>query len=1106
MHDTDAETARDSALAIHIRHLLLDYVVQHITTNYIELTEQAVVDLWAQYFEKIPTTDPNSLTLPTDPFDTLTRIHGLATLERFQEKFQSTPGAIQLIKRLIKAETGKPKSDRVSLQESSFESSVPVCRPFSPILTTRAIRETPRAKAESPKLLDSLPPVHQEFLSSQGIAPIGVEPILETSVKQDEVLKTNWRLRPEEHDAVRSLLRSVLTGPPKGYKNRHLDFSARPDSPPIPSRIPEPQFIPIFPRRRRVGSGVHEGDPPPTGLEGIASLPAVILPPAEIDELEPELHRQNMVIVDGWQAYRSSPSPTPSPSSSQEDQLDELFMESPDTTPPPVRPTKMDVVLIPRVGRIGGEKTKPLPIGHGTDLGNFLLPHVQKAPTASPASHFSLEPSVSMVGQADSACELTLDIDHQDLDDDVAGLYGHQKQDPRDLILKDKLDEKRQLLMDVPVLPPPNEHPPNALFLPSSLRDFVTPSKAKDQTNVKHPTHLFLKKAKGIPSLNVELSWVPIAAKTRIPTSSEIIKVTSLFDTDLPSTQMAALLGKVPATVSDSELPAWADTWSRRYRSSLSPELDDPDPEISRCEIILSRKERRRVAGLPNEVQDEEMEDSYDALDPEDAPIDDRSAKRPRLSWDECLDDSGIAFDAPSHDSQIFLGDAESYPYDGDKENLLPHDEPYHEYHAPAFPAAECNEEYDPYSAFPAESQRSLDHQEVSSINESREFPTQLPVPRDETAASDNPYVSMFEPDPNTIMNGLKTAKHSSYPPSPDIASHSLGIAAFAKLRAKKITVSVPESLPPTVTHDAPTRLEAPSYSAPENIYDRNTLRLPSPWTPPESLHRYMVSMDLVQKQGLVRCLRSRSCSIDLVERDSLGGVDIILDPNTAIIFTNLLILPSECADLVSRVAQQSWFFSRLLVIFDAYPTAYSYRSRDTCNTASELFAYSPPVIKALGKLRRDLGISEGCGTKRQACVVQYAFADTVEEAAKFTRYFGDFAEANDDSRGMIWGDRAWLDDDVPEGEQDLAAADGMNQFAAYLILCQIDLGEFLELSAEARVEKFGAFVGVERMVRRSCFRRLEGNDFSFCRSCSIRLLSSGCRPCSLRTLRWSLL
>lgn len=47
---------------------------------------------------------------------------------------------------------------------------------------------------------------------------------------------------------------------------------------------------------------MREGDRPPSGLEGITSLPAIILPPVKIEELEPELHQQNMVIVDGWRA------------------------------------------------------------------------------------------------------------------------------------------------------------------------------------------------------------------------------------------------------------------------------------------------------------------------------------------------------------------------------------------------------------------------------------------------------------------------------------------------------------------------------------------------------------------------------------------------------------------------------------------------------------------------------------------------------------------------------------------------------------------------------------------------------------------------------------
>lgn len=72
---------------------------------------------------EIPTADPYSLTLPTDPFETLTRLHALGSCEPFQEKFQSTPGAIQYIKKLIKPQTGKPKSERVAFEESQCERS-----------------------------------------------------------------------------------------------------------------------------------------------------------------------------------------------------------------------------------------------------------------------------------------------------------------------------------------------------------------------------------------------------------------------------------------------------------------------------------------------------------------------------------------------------------------------------------------------------------------------------------------------------------------------------------------------------------------------------------------------------------------------------------------------------------------------------------------------------------------------------------------------------------------------------------------------------------------------------------------------------------------------
>ncbi|KAK7035745.1 hypothetical protein R3P38DRAFT_3311737 [Favolaschia claudopus] len=1097
MHD-DANVHEDSALIPHIRHLLLNYVVQHITTDYIQLTEQAVVDLWAQYFVEIPTADPASLTLLRDPFAVLTRIHGLGTLPPFQEKFQSTPGAIQHIKSLIKPLAGRLKADRAALLESNHE-AYPFVAPFAPILTTRAIRETPKPKAMAPHLIDSLPTSHRVFLSSQTIEPIGVEQIPETAVKQDEVLDTTWQLNPEQHDSVRSLLRAVFTGPSKGHKNRYLNFASRPDSPPI-SNFPELEFLPIFPRRRRAGSGARENDPPPSGLHGMASLPAVILPPVKVEEIEPQLHRQNMVIVDGWQTLRSSPSPTPSPPSSQEDQIDELFMESPNTTPPPVRPSKIEVVQIPRVKRIGGQRAKPPAMGHGTEyfctlhnfwslihrfwasLATFLLPHVRKDLPNEPPLRASPQPSVSMIGQADPGCDPTADV-REDLDYEVAGLYGHRKQDPRDLILREKPDDKRQLLMEVPLLRPPNEHPPNALFLPSSLADLVAPLKVKGQANVEPPPHKFLKKAKGIPSLNVELSWVPIAAQTRIPTSSEVIKVTCLFDEDNPFSNLSRIetLLNLPIILSDSEL--YSETWGRRYPQKLDLEVHDKDFEV-RMEIILSRKERRRAAGLPEEIEDDSMDGLDSTMDSDDVSLDDRSGKRPRLDQEQYFEDSGVAFDDPwqlNFDNPQLYDDYNSLPYayDNNKENLPPRSDP--PYDEPFdLPVAQYIEEFDPQdTAFPVTASQTRQYDpDAVFIDEPREFvalsfeslpiasapPTQLKDPPNNDYLSNTPPSLLLESNPNKLANDPAVSV-PRLTPLPEISSHSHAIAQFAQLRAKKINIIPPPSPSASVDQIVPAVEEHP-HSIPDSVYDRNTLRLPPRWTFPTSQHRYMVSMDLVQKQGLIHCFRSRSCLIDLVEREFLGGVDVILDPHTAVMFTNIFVLSSECAELASRIAQQSWCYSRLLVVFEAYPESYSYRSKDTCDKRSELFAYSKPVVKALGKLRRDLGISEGCGVKREGCLVQYAFADTVEEAAIFTRCFGDMAEGNDDeSRGAIWGDRTWFEDELPEGEEDLAAVEGMNRFAAYLILCQVDLGDFLELSPEVRVERHGAFVGVERMT-----------------------------------------
>lgn len=264
---------------------------------------------------------------------------------------------------------------------------------------------------------------------------------------------------------------------------------------------------------------------------------------------------------------------------------------------------------------------------------------------------------------------------------------------------------------------------------------------------------------------------------------------------------------------------------------------------------------------------------------------------------------------------------------------------------------------------------------------------------------------------------GRQSSTHSDLIHVPEIACHTLGIATFASLRAKKAVAK--ETLldidcTPGPEHE-PKFCSPPNIRvAPEEIFDKNTLQICTEnFFYPTSLHKYMASLEVLQRQVLVRSLRSQECSVDLVERETLGGCDLIVDPYSAVIFSPIFTLPSQCEALVEKVAQQSWLFTRLLVIFEAYPASHAYKTVD--DLASTPYAYTPPILKAIKKFRRDVSIAEACGSKRSGISLQYAFADQVPAAALYTRHFGDLAESLDQTEGAIWGDRAWLDEEYGE-------------------------------------------------------------------------------------------
>ncbi|EGN93568.1 hypothetical protein SERLA73DRAFT_97495, partial [Serpula lacrymans var. lacrymans S7.3] len=147
--------------------------------------------------------------------------------------------------------------------------------------------------------------------------------------------------------------------------------------------------------------------------------------------------------------------------------------------------------------------------------------------------------------------------------------------------------------------------------------------------------------------------------------------------------------------------------------------------------------------------------------------------------------------------------------------------------------------------------------------------------------------------------------------------------------------------------------------------------------------------MDFIQKRNLVCSFQSDIYAVDLVERQALGDVDLILDPDSAIIFVSLLSLPSQVKHIIQRLEQQTWRFSHILVIFEAFPSVHVFKSDECSSNRPIPYAYTPPTQKAIKTLRRILDISDAYQTL-------------------FTRHFGNLVEINDPRSGILWGQRDW--------------------------------------------------------------------------------------------------
>lgn len=259
----------------------------------------------------------------------------------------------------------------------------------------------------------------------------------------------------------------------------------------------------------------------------------------------------------------------------------------------------------------------------------------------------------------------------------------------------------------------------------------------------------------------------------------------------------------------------------------------------------------------------------------------------------------------------------------------------------------------------------------------------------------------------------------------PDILTERLQLSSFLYHRGKGNNL-LPENVISSPHPQEPLKeAQEPAEQLQEESFDRwapadfvaeiKALPLPEDWNDPSTQHTYLVSLDLLQKRSLLHLLESNLCAVRVVDREyltSLGiasipdqavssldapvEVSIIPSPHCAVVFFSLAALPSQTQyqTLLASLSTHSFSFSRILLILEAFPRALLYRTKlaKAADSRDMPYAYSPPVIKAVKKVRRDLALREGLGEKSSTCKVDLAFADSVEESAMHVRNFGDIA------------------------------------------------------------------------------------------------------------------
>ncbi|CDO73083.1 hypothetical protein BN946_scf185007.g137 [Trametes cinnabarina] len=661
---------RELELRAHIRSLLSQYALTHLATDHLAWTEDTVANTLAACLHTIPATDSTAVALPVDPFDWLNRHWHLSMLDLYDEKWRvPDKQALEYLKQQMNSKAIRTSNadrewaidddgeamntirsiDMLSWRSGDFADffdAFMMRRPMSPILSARAIRETP-ALGQG-RYSEKVPQSNKQMLQSFSIGTVKNVVLNEPNISTDDVLANKIPMDARTHREVVALVNTVpfftkrsQDGPP-----HFIAEFLRADSP--PPDLPELEALPMFPRR---GRSLHDRDSELAGLEEADpfSIPrtmshlatSVLSSVVMREEDEEDLAEEHLVVVNGWQAFRSSSPPsagTPSLGGSSSE-VDELFMpSSPHSELFEANQLYMEEYEMPRLKRPGGHFDRRLP--PQDKLSDFLpslmrtasscRPRIMASPKSQPSSPRTTL-TAAMLGQPPSpAPAINLQYDPTcgpSSDDTIAFALNTvekacenclQNGDPGEVILSEKLDEKDGLLMDVPRMCPPNEHTPSDMFLPTGLTELLVPPKTHqrhstaDRANASeaNPVIACLKKAKGLQPLQIELSWIPFKYGRTMPTDEEAADVQNDPCPQLAKridmapdeivTKLGALLDDSMAFSSQPTKPEVTPStiaWSSHEGGEDLP-LTSYTFEAERV-LVLTRNDRQRLSGLP---------------------------------------------------------------------------------------------------------------------------------------------------------------------------------------------------------------------------------------------------------------------------------------------------------------------------------------------------------------------------------------------------------------------------------------------------------------------------------------------------------------------------